>query len=133
MEEFVFSSFNSTSYYVRKSGSNFFVNLISNYVPFIVNTNACKESDQILLKEFFQKIISFIKSRIHCYRTSEEIVFAECCIYVLKQLLGIDGIDCIINDYTKLSTDIAECFLDLSQEETFNIKFIDLFLELYSK
>ena len=132
LKDFVLSSFNSSSYYVRKSSMNFFINFILQWTSYLSNIKQKKPED-LSLEAFMKSYISFIVDRIHFYRNIDEMVFAECCITILKQILESESSEFIVKNASNLSENISDCFIELSEEDRFNEKLIGLFLAIHFK
>lgn len=132
LKEFVLSSFNSKSYYVRKSSVKFFINFISQWTSYLSIMKQNKFED-LILETFIKNFLSIIINRIHFYRNSDEMIFAECCITILKQLLESENSEFIMRYTSNLPQSISDCFIELTEEKEFNEKLIDLFLIIHFK
>lgn len=133
LKDFVFSSFNSSSYYVRKSSVNFLVTFISHWTIYISSSDNERISEEKYLETFMKNLISFVVDHIYFYRNSEEIVFAECCITILNQLLKLENIELVMKDNLNLLKNVSDCFMELTQEPAFNKKITDIFLNIHFK
>lgn len=92
-----------------------------------------KKSEDLILETFIKNFLSFIINHIHFYRNSDEMIFAECCITILKQLLESENSEFIMRYTSNLSQSISDCFIELTEEKEFNEKLIDLFLTIHFK
>lgn len=92
-----------------------------------------KKPEELILETFIKNFLSFIINHIHVYRNSDEMIFAECCITILKQLLESENSEFIISYTSNLSQSISDCFIELTEEKEFNEKLTDLFLTIHFK
>lgn len=131
LKDFVFSSLNSSSYYVRKSAVNFFVDFISLWAPHTPTTEA--NLGEIGLETFIEKLICYVINLVHFYGTPEEIIFADCCIMILKNLLDSENFKLIFKDPLNLAKSVSDCFMELPDDKDFNKKLSDFFLTIHFK